>query len=374
MTLSSTIYRFAELLGILPNWLVAVLTIAAAVVVSLGVFRLLSSVLTRILQFDYPVWHSVVARTHGLLRFAVILLTVALVVPALPLSGPVADKINRVLIAAFVVLLGWVALIACNLAIERYVGKFKVDTNDNLSARKVITQMRVLRRTAQLLIVLTTAGFALMTFDSVRQFGVSLFASAGVAGLALGLAAKPLLGNLIAGVQIALTQPIRIDDAVVVENEWGWIEEISASYVVIRLWDWRRLVVPLGYFLENPFQNWTRTTASLIGVVYFHLDYRTPVATVRAKLEQLVRASKNWDGQVVSLQITNTTERTIEVRALMSASNSSRAFDLRCEIREKLLEFLQQEHPEALPRLRAEVEQPFPSGRGRNVENRRPVQ
>jgi small-conductance mechanosensitive channel len=194
-----------------------------------------------------------------------------------------------------------------------------------------------------------------MSFDSVRQYGVSLFASAGVAGLAVGLAAKPLLGNLIAGVQIALTQPIRIDDAVVVENEWGWIEEFTSTYVVIRLWDWRRLVVPLGYFLENPFQNWTRTTASIIGSAYFHLDYCAPVAELRSKLEQIVKASKNWDGRVISLQVTDTTERTIEVRTLMSARNSSLAFDLRCEVRELMLEFLQKEYPQSLPRLRTDA-------------------
>jgi small-conductance mechanosensitive channel len=215
--------------------------------------------------------------------------------------------------------------------------------------------MRVLKRTVEVMIILITAGFALMSFDSVRQYGVSLFASAGVAGLAVGLAAKPLLGNLIAGVQIALTQPIRIDDAVVVEGEWGWIEEFTSTYVVIRLWDWRRLVVPLGYFLENPFQNWTRTTSSIIGSAFFHLDHRTPVAALRNKLEKIVKASKNWDGQVVSLQVTDTTERTIEVRTLMSAHNSSKAFDLRCEVREQMLEFLQTEYPQALPRFRADV-------------------
>jgi small-conductance mechanosensitive channel len=366
--------RILELIGFLPNWLVAGLVCAVTAAIALGVFEALRTLSVRLLRFDHPLLHSLVKRTQGLLRFAVMLLAIAAIAPVLPLTIATTSMLNHMLVAAFVMLLGWAALVACDVAIERYVSRFKMDTDDNLTARKAVTQMRVLKRTSQLLITLVTVGLALMTFDSVRQFGVSLFASAGVAGLALGLAAKPLLGNLIAGVQIALTQPIRIDDAVVVENEWGWIEEISSSYVVIRLWDWRRLVVPLGYFLENPFQNWTRTTASLIGSVYFHLDYRTPVAAVRAKLEQFVRESKNWDGQVVSLQVTDTTERTIEIRALMSAGNSSRAFELRCEIREKMLGFLQDEHPEALPRLRAEVDQPPRPGMRPGVENRRPVQ
>jgi small-conductance mechanosensitive channel len=234
--------------------------------------------------------------------------------------------------------------------------------------------MRVLKRTAEVLIVLVTAGFALMTFDSVRQYGVSLFASAGVAGLALGLAAKPLLGNLIAGVQIALTQPIRIDDAVIVENEWGWIEEFTSTYVVIRLWDWRRMIVPLSYFLENPFLNCTRTTSSLIGAVIFFLDYAAPIDVIRDKFEQLVRESKNWDGQVMNLQVTGMTERTIEVRGLMSARNSSRVNDLRADIRERILTFLQQEHPQALPRLRTDVDQSVHGANRQDVDNRRPVQ
>jgi small-conductance mechanosensitive channel len=188
----------------------------------------------------------------------------------------------------------------------------------------------------------------------VRQYGVSLFASAGIAGIVAGLAARPVLSNLFAGVQLAMTQPIRIDDAVIVENEWGWIEEITATYVVVRLWDWRRLVVPLTYFIEKPFQNWTREGSALIGSVYLYLDYAAPIAAIRAKLKDIAEHSALWDGKVVNLQVSDAKEHTIEVRALVSARSAPAAWDLRCEVREKLIGFLQAEHPEALPRTRAE--------------------
>ena len=179
----------------------------------------------------------------------------------------------------------------------------------------------------------------------MRQYGVSLFASAGVAGIVAGLAARPVLTNLIAGVQLAMTQPIRIDDAVVVENEWGTIEEITSTYVVVRLWDWRRMIVPLSYFIEKPFQNWTRENSSLIGSAFLYVDYRAPVGVIRDKLHEIVKASKNWDGSVVNLQVTDAKESTIELRCLMSARSAGQAFDLRCEVREKLVDFLQKHHP-----------------------------
>jgi small-conductance mechanosensitive channel len=300
---------------------------------------------------------ALMQRAEPLIRFAVVLLAVTIIVPALPFGTNTSRTLHRILIASFVILLGWIAIVASNLAADRYMSRFRIDTDDNLLARKAVTQMRVLKRTASVVIGFLTLGFALMTFDAVREYGVSIFASAGVAGIALGLAAKPLLGNLIAGVQIAITQPIRIDDVVIIQGEFGWIEEFTSTYVVIRLWDWRRMIVPLGFFLENPFQNWTRMSATLIGSVYFHLDHRTPIPALRAKLEEIVKTSKLWDGKVVNLQVSDTTEYTIEVRALATAPNASKVWDLRCEIREKMLAFLQAEHPEALPRRRNEAVQ-----------------
>jgi small-conductance mechanosensitive channel len=185
---------------------------------------------------------------------------------------------------------------------------------------------------------------------------VSLIASAGAAGIVVGLAARPLLTNLIAGIQIAITQPIRIGDAVIVENEWGWVEEITGTYVVVKAWDWRRLIVPLSYFLEKPFQNWTRQTTDLIGTVLLWVDYTVPVNHIRAKLEEIVRTTTLWDGQVVNLQVVDSSEHAVQLRALVSARTSEQTWDLRCEIREKLIAFLQAEYPTALPRQRELVE------------------
>jgi small-conductance mechanosensitive channel len=244
------------------------------------------------------------------------------------------------------------------MAAARYLLRFRLDVADNLTARKHITQVRVFKRIVDTLIIVVAVGTALMTFDSVRQYGVSLFASAGAAGLIVGLAARPLLSNLIAGVQIAVTQPIRIDDAVIVENEWGWVEEIASTFVVIRLWDLRRMVVPLSHFIEKPFQNWTREGAAILGTVTLHVDYAADVDRIRNALTQVVQESKLWDGKVVNLQVTEASPRSMELRALVSATNASLAWDLRCEVREKLIAFLKAEMPESLPRDRTEVELP----------------
>jgi len=258
-----------------------------------------------------------------------------------------------------IALIGWITVRAVDMGAARYLQRFRLDTDENFLARKHVTQVRVFKRVIDTLIVIIAVSTALMTFESVKQYGVSLFASAGAAGLIVGLAARPLLSNLIAGVQIAITQPIRIEDAVIIENEWGWVEDIASTYVVIRLWDWRRMVVPLAYFIERPFQNWTRDTQSLIGAIAFHVDYCTDVSRIRQRLEQAVRESKLWDGAVVNLQVIEASPRAIELRALVSARTAPRSWDLRCEIREKLLAFIREEMPDSFPRERAMVSPPL---------------
>ena len=245
-----------------------------------------------------------------------------------------------------------------HIAADVYLLRFRMDVEDNLLARKHVTQVRVLERVLDMVIVLITVGLALMTFDAVRQYGVTLFASAGVAGIVAGLAARPVLTNFLAGIQLAVAQPIRIDDAVIVENESGNIEEITFSYVVVRLWDLRRMVVPLSYFIEKPFQNWTRTGGELIGSVFFYVDHTAPVDVIRKKLAEIVAQSKLCNGKVVSLQVSDCKDTTIELRALVSANNASATWDLRCEVREKLIDFLRREYPSALPRRRYENETP----------------
>jgi small-conductance mechanosensitive channel len=299
--------------------------------------------------------HAILVRTRGITRYAMIVLGLSALLPLAPLPRAVQDGAHRVLLAAFIILAGWLTIVSLNIILERYSRKFRFDAADNLMARKAATQVQLLKRVLDVLLLILTAGFALMSFDSVRQFGVSLFASAGVAGIAAGLAARPVLGNLIAGMQIAITQPIRLGDVLVIQGNWGTVEEISSTYVVLKIWDWRRLIVPLSYFFDNPFENWTRSSASLIGTVILYVDYAVPVDAVRDKLGEIVRASRLWDGQVANLQVTDTREETVELRALVSARDSGAAFDLRCEVREKLVGFLREEHPEALPRRRQQV-------------------
>jgi small-conductance mechanosensitive channel len=340
----------------LPDWVVAVVALAVTAIIAGLLLGLVKMVLRRVLPSDRTLSHIVLRHAGGLAQFGLTLLVAGLVTPALPLDKGTSQIIERVLFAAFIILMGWIAIIASDIAINRYISRFHSDTSDNLLARKAITQMRLLKRTVDVVIGVITVGFALMTFDAVRQFGVSLFASAGIAGLAVGFAAKPLLENLVAGVQLAITQPFRIDDVVIVNNEWGWIEEINATYVVVRCWDWRRLIVPLSYIMTNPFQNWTRQSSQLIGTVYVYADYRTDVERIRTQAHEIAKASKKWDGNVFNVQVTDVSEQsmTMQVRVLVTASDSGKAWDLRCEMREKLIAWMREEYPEALPRQRQE--------------------
>lgn len=253
--------------------------------------------------------------------------------------------------------LTWLGLRAVS-AVQQVVLRLNpVDVSDNLRARRIQTQTRVLVRTLGVLVIIFGFSSMLMTFPGARQFGASLLASAGLAGLAVGFAARPVLGNLIAGLQIAITQPIRLDDVVIVEGEWGRIEEITGTYVVVRIWDSRRLVVPLTYFIENPFQNWTRHSASLLGSVFFWVDYSLPLEPLRRELERLCREEPGlWDGEVCVLQVTDCNERAMQLRVLASSGDSSRNWDLRCYLRENLLAYINHHYPDSLPRLRANLE------------------
>jgi len=249
----------------------------------------------------------------------------------------------------------WLTIRLLSVAEDVVARRFDVSVSDNLRARAVQTQFRIIRRIVTVAIGLFTVAILLAGSENFRELGTGILASAGLVGLVVGFAAQKTLGNLIAGIQIAITQPIRLDDVVIVEGEWGWIEEITLTYVVVRVWDLRRVVLPIGYFLEKPFQNWTRRSADILGTVYLHLDYTTPVDAIRAELQRIVEQSSHWDGKVCGVQVTGASEQTIEVRALVSASDSGRAWDLRCEVREQLIEFLQCNHPDCLPRLRASV-------------------
>ncbi|MCK1420420.1 MULTISPECIES: mechanosensitive ion channel family protein [unclassified Bradyrhizobium] len=347
-----------RMFGWIPSWFIGLGLVAGAMMLALSFYRFAVWLLNRAFGTRLPLLSVFIERTSGPAQLALCLAAVALVLPLAPLDDTIRTPLMRLFVVAVIALIGWISIRIVDMSAARYLQNFR-DVTENFIARKQVTQVRVFKRVTDTIIVIITVSTALMTFDSVRQYGVSLFASAGAAGIIVGLAARPLLSNLIAGLQIAITQPIRIEDAVIIENEWGWVEDIASTYVVIRLWDWRRMVVPLSYFIEKPFQNWTRDTASLIGVVGLHVDYRTDVARIRRWLEEAVKQSKLWDGAVVNLQVIDADSRTIELRALVSARNAPQSWDLRCEVREKLVAFIRDEMPEALPRERAIL---IPSG------------
>lgn len=253
-----------------------------------------------------------------------------------------------------------ISLSWCMIELIRFVkllifSKYDISKEDNLKSRKVYTQINILEKVIILLIVLFAIGVILLSFENIRKIGIGLFASAGVAGIILGLSAQKVMGSLLAGIQIAITQPFRIDDAVVVENEWGWIEEINLTYVVVRIWDKRRLVLPSNYFLEKPFQNWTRNSADILGTVFIYTDYTIPFQDLRDELTRLLNECDLWDKKVNVLQVTDSKETTVEIRLLVSSANSPDAWDLRVHIREKMIEYIQKNYPESLPKTRVIV-------------------
>jgi small-conductance mechanosensitive channel len=354
-SIRSTLAQIKDLFDWLPDPVVAVVIVALAAAIALLLDSWLRRLTRRLLGRRYPTLLAMFKQTRGQSRLALLIVALIIALPVAPIPFDFRQWLSRLLTMAMIGLIGWSAIAALHIGANLYLRRFRLDVHDNLLARKHNTQVRVLLRTTDAFLVLLTIGAALMSFPEVRQYGYSLFASAGVAGIIAGFAARPVLSNLFAGVQLAMTQPIRIQDVVIVEGEWGMIEEITSTYVVVRIWDLRRLIVPLSYFIEKPFQNWTRETAALIGVVFFYLDYRAPIGVIREKLKELVEQSKDWNGQVVSLLVTDTRETTMEVRATMSADDAGRVWNLRCEVREKMIDFLQREHPEALPRQRSEV-------------------
>lgn len=287
---------------------------------------------------------------------AVPLFFLSLAVAGTPLPDAWLAWSQHILALGGLLCLTWLAARAVRAVEDGILQRHPLAVADNLEARRIQTQARVIGRVAQVLVWLVGIAIALMTFPAIRQFGATLLASAGIIGLVAGIAAKPVFGNLIAGLQIALTQPIRLDDVVIVDGEWGRIEEITSAYVVVRVWDERRLVVPLQWFVENPFQNWTRTGSQLLGTAFLWLDYRTPMDAVRDELKRICTADERWDGRVCVAQVTETGQTTMQVRLLVSARNSGELFDLCCAAREEMIRFLHERHPEALPRMRADLE------------------
>jgi small-conductance mechanosensitive channel len=246
----------------------------------------------------------------------------------------------------------WLAMAAVSGLAKGVIARHPTNVADNLQARRIETQARILSRTAMTLILIAGAAIALMTFPGARHVGASLLASAGVIGLVGGLAARPVFSNLIAGLQLAIAQPIRIGDVLKVKDDWGSVEEITGTYVVLRVWDDRRQIIPLNWFIENPFENWTRTTSDLLGTVVLHLNYATPIEPLRAHAHRIVEAAPEWDKRMCKVQVEETTEATVSVRILVSAFHPQQLWDLRCRVREDMLAWLAREYPQYIPPMR----------------------
>lgn len=279
-------------------------------------------------------------------------------------NGPSGADMVHLLRIGFIFAGAWLAFRFTYVFEDDVLARLRVGEADNLHMRRIQTQIQVLRKVAGAVIIVLAVAVALLTFGSVREAGAGLLASAGIVAVVVGVAAKPVVSNFLAGIQIAVTQPIRVDDVVVVDGHWGRIEEINLTYLVIRVWDLRRLVVPISYLISTPFENWTRTRADILGFVHLEVDYATPVDDLRKRFDAILHSSSDWDGQVATLQVTGVGPSSMQIRALMSSTDSSTSWNLQCDVREKLVAYLRDEHPEALPHLRLDGMRPTAENRG----------
>jgi small-conductance mechanosensitive channel len=340
------------------GWFFAVFLFSAAIFLSNAVHWLLFRILRRKEAKTTGTGWGIQAYLARPSR-AIFMLTCALfVVPVIPGLPDNLDAIARHgIIMAIVCAVGWFTTGLVYVLQAFILRKYDLKAANNIQARRIHTQFQVFRRLLIGFVIVITAGALLWTFNDPRiwHYGSGLLASAGIASLLLASAAKSTASNLLAGIQIAFTEPIRIDDVVVIQGNWGRIEEITSAYVVVEIWDLRRLIVPLSYFIENPIENWTRQSAQILGSSFLYVDYSIPVEELRQELNRVVHADPNWDGQVLGLQVTNLSERTMELRCLMSSADSSKSFDLRCNVREAMTTYIQRHYPDAFPTMRLEA-------------------
>jgi small-conductance mechanosensitive channel len=334
----------------------SIVLICGAIGLSLTVHYLIYKIAAAITKRSATTFDNALVRySRSPMRIIFPLLAVTIVLPLLKLSPGLLDYVEHAIILILIASFAWLVVQFVDILRDVAGSHYRIDVSDNLRARKIQTQLKILKRIVIVVVSILALALMLMSFGKVRQVGTSILASAGIIGIVVGFAAQRTLGNLLASIQIAIAEPMRIDDVVIIENEWGRIEDITFTYVVVRIWDLRRLIVPMSYFIEKPFQNWTRVTADLLGTVFIYVDYTVPVRTVREELLRILQNTDQWDGKAWGLQVTNATEHTVELRALMSAKDSSMAWDLRCLVREKLIEFVQNKFPSGLPKVRAEI-------------------
>lgn len=324
--------------------------LAGALIVHAVLFRLLQ----RLVRGPGPIDGDAVKRVRKPVLLLLIVAGVHIVSPSFsPAIGPLAAIVRHALTITLIIAAVWLLIRVLDQTIQIILRRYDTSSSDNLHARQVQTQVVVVRRILTIGLGTLGAGAILMTFPAAKQIGTSILASAGIAGIAVGIAARPVIENLLAGLQIAFTQPLRLDDVVIIDGEWGRVEEITSTFVVIRIWDQRRLIVPLSKVISESFQNWTRSSADIMGTVFMYVDYTIPVEPIRAWLKEYVGQHPKWDQRVCALQVTDVTERTVQLRALVSAANAGDAFDLRCDTREAMMAYIQREFPGALPQVRS---------------------
>ncbi|AQQ71158.1 MscS family inner membrane protein YnaI [Limihaloglobus sulfuriphilus] len=356
MTYLAVIDQFTQWLDSIKYYAVFFIALMlAAFIINFILFKVMQRMGDRI---RYLPCNSFTKHCSKPLKWVLILTALSIFIKFTPMKSGTADIVSHFMTLAIIAVGAWLIIKLTYVLDDFVTARFSVDKKDNLRARKVQTQLHVTKRIIIVIVSTIAIGAMLMTFENIRQIGTAILASAGIIGIIVGMAAQRTLGNFIAGLQIAFTQPIRIDDVVIVENEWGRIEEINLTYVVVKIWDQRRLIVPINYFIENSFQNWTRTSSDILGTVYIYTDYRVPVEAIRKQLQSILEESEHWDKKVCVLQVTNATESSVELRALMSAQDASTAWTLRCQVREKLIEFIRDEYSQSLPRTRIEMEKP----------------
>jgi small-conductance mechanosensitive channel len=346
-----------ELFRKFPDLLLNIVIAVTAILLGL----LIKFILSRIFSYYARVTGSfliktIIRRMHRAMYFFLPLLLLNMSLPLMQMKKSVHDPLIKIIEILFTIVFAIILVQIVKILEDFFYHRYDFNKDDNLKERKIRTQLQFVRKIIVALIVIITAGVVLLSFESMRKVGAGLLTGVGIGGIIIGFAAQKSLGNLLAGFQIAFTQPIRIDDVLIVENEWGRVEEITLTYVVLKIWDQRRLILPINYFIEKPFQNWTRVTAELIGSVFLYLDYTAPVEKLKEELTRLLENSVLWDRRVMALQVTDTRENSIEIRALVSGKNSTDVFDLRCHVREGLIRFVRENHPECLPKTRAEIE------------------
>ncbi|TCO09300.1 mechanosensitive ion channel family protein [Natronoflexus pectinivorans] len=332
--------------------LISAIFLISAFILSIWLYRIMKRILK---ENKNPSWKNIASVIQYPFKALVLLIAIVFIRSHIGVTDIYGIKIGLILYILFLTVMSWLGISIVKAIKIAVIAGYDVNESDNLKARKMHTQMRVFERITIFLILFITLALILLSFETIREIGVSLLASAGIAGLIIGFAAQKSISMLLAGFQIAITQPIRIDDVVIVEGEWGRIEEITLTYVVVAIWDKRRLVVPVNYFIDTPFQNWTRQSADILGSVFIYVDYGFPVDKLRAYMDEALANNPWWDGNVKVLQVTDCTEKSMELRALASAKDSPSAWDLRVKLREDLLEFLRLNYPEYLPRTRVKM-------------------